>query len=75
LSCGQTGNHPQEDSAIFGYTPDTKIKHLRIIYIHILATYLLESVVEMRYLNVFLEEILGMKSNFFLKIPLNIKKP
>ncbi len=33
----------------------------------ILATYLLETVVEIRYLNVFLEEILRMKSNFFFK--------
>jgi hypothetical protein len=70
LSCGQTGNHPQEDLAIFGYTPDTK--DLRIMCI--LATYLLETVVEIRYLNVFLEAILGMKSNFFKKISFEYTK-
>lgn len=41
-----TDNIPQEDLAIFGYTPDTKVKHLRIM--RILATYLLETVVEIR---------------------------
>jgi hypothetical protein len=32
-----------------------------------LATYLLENFVEIMYLNLFLDQILGMKSNFFKK--------